>query len=177
MTTFRFTPSRLLSLALAPTARGLIFLADRAARRASIPNPMAATRVVLSLLADQNLSGGDVYESLSWTLRRLGFAWPAGLCDKCNGPLDDDQAESTGLCARCDSWTCACAFENSGTEEQCGGCHLTRTGQGEPMPPCTCGCDPTPGRFGDYDTASPVSRQHFIDTGRFLRPGETLDTD
>ncbi|MEU4080377.1 hypothetical protein [Streptomyces venezuelae] len=175
MTAFRYAPSRLISLALAPAARGLIFLADHAARRAGIPNPMAATRVVLSHLADQNLSGGDVYESVSWTLRRLGFVWPAGLCDKCNGPLDDDQAESTGLCAHCEPWTCACAFENSGAGEQCGGCHLTRSGQGEPMPPCTCGCDTSSGQFGDYDTESSASRQHFIDTGRFLRPGEILD--
>ncbi|MET9779284.1 hypothetical protein ABZ023_34430 [Streptomyces sp. NPDC006367] len=177
MTIFRYAPSRLFSLALAHAARGLIFLADHAARRSGIPNPMAATRVVLSHLADQNLSGGDLYDSVTWTLRRLGFVWPAGLCDNCNGPLNDDQAESAGLCTGCDSWTCACAFENAGSEERCGGCHLTRAGQGEPMPRCTCGCDTTLGRFGDYDTESSVSRQHFIDTGRFLRPGEILDAD
>ena len=71
-------------------------------------------------------------------------------------------------------WTCACAFTNTGGTEDCGGCHLTRSGQGEPMPPCACGCDPTPGQYGDYETQSSASRQHFIDTGRFLRPGEVL---
>lgn len=71
-------------------------------------------------------------------------------------------------------WTCACAFTNTRGTEDCGGCHLTRSGQGEPMPTCTCGCDPTPGQYGDYDTQSSASRQHFIDTGRFLRPGEVL---
>ncbi|MFE6272252.1 hypothetical protein ACFVQ9_26065 [Streptomyces goshikiensis] len=44
------------------------------------------------------------------------------------------------------------------------------------MPPCTCGCDTSTGSYGDYDTESSVSRQHRIDTGRFLRPGEVLET-
>lgn len=71
------------------------------------------------------------------------------------------------------SWQCACGYDNRATEE-CSGCHLTRAGQGEKMQPCTCGCDPTPGHYGSYDTESSASRQHFIDTGRFLRPGEIL---
>ncbi|MFF6829943.1 hypothetical protein [Streptomyces longwoodensis] len=71
-------------------------------------------------------------------------------------------------------WTCACAFTNTSGTEACGGCYLTRSGQGGAMSPCTCGCDPTPGAYGDYDTLSSASRQHFIDTGRFLRPGEIL---
>ncbi|MCX4826545.1 hypothetical protein OG883_43695 [Streptomyces sp. NBC_01142] len=175
MTASPYAPSRVFSLLLDHTARALVFLADHAARRSSIPNPMAATRVVLTHIADQNLSGGDMYDEVTWALRKLGFTWPAGLCDNCNGPLDDDQAESTGLCGDCDTWICACAFENPGTEERCRGCHLTHNGQGEPMSPCTCGCDTAFGQFGDYDTESSVSRQHFIDTGRFLRPGETLD--
>ncbi|WP_329020349.1 hypothetical protein [Streptomyces sp. NBC_01601] len=74
-----------------------------------------------------------------------------------------------------DDWTCACAMRNEGGSDSCRGCHLTRSGQGEPMPPCTCGCDPTPGHYGDFDTESSASRQHFIDTGRFLRHGEILD--
>ncbi|WP_372412623.1 hypothetical protein [Streptomyces luteireticuli] len=45
------------------------------------------------------------------------------------------------------------------------------------MPPCTCGCDIAFGDYGDYDTESPASRQHFVDTGRFLRPGEILTAD
>ena len=76
-----------------------------------------------------------------------------------------------------EDWACACAMQNPGDREDCRGCHLTRAGQGEPMPPCTCGCDPSPGRYGEYDTESSASRQHFIDTGRFLRYGEILATD
>ncbi|KFG71434.1 hypothetical protein [Streptomyces mutabilis] len=127
--------SRLCTLLLQRTARALIRLADQAARRAGIPNPMAATRVVLTHIADQNLSGADLYDEITWALRCLGFTWPAGLCDNCDGPLSSEQAEVSGLCDTCAPWVCACAFENSGAEEQCGGCHLTRSGQGEPMPP------------------------------------------
>ncbi|MFE1476676.1 hypothetical protein ACFW6N_22845 [Streptomyces cyaneofuscatus] len=156
------------------TARTLIFLADHAARRSRVPNPVAATRIVLTHIADQNLSGADVHNEVTAALENLGFTWPAGWCVTCNGALTEDQAEEGGLCAMCIPWTCACAFENSAAESQCGGCHLTRSGQGKPMPPCTCGCDTTFGRYGDYDTESPASRQHFIDTGRFLRPGEIL---
>ncbi|MFD7620081.1 hypothetical protein [Streptomyces sp. NPDC059802] len=157
------------------TARALIFLADRAARHSRVPNPVAATRIVLVHIADQNKSGADVHMEITSGLENLGFTWPAGWCTGCNVALTEDQAEDGGLCDECAPWPCACAFENPGTEEQCGGCHLTRSGLGETMPACTCGCDTTFGRFGDYDTESSVSRQHFIDTGRFLRPGETID--
>ncbi|MEW1760412.1 hypothetical protein AB0393_28360 [Streptomyces cyaneofuscatus] len=156
-------------------ARALIFLADHMARRSRIPNPVAANRLVLVHLADQNLSGGDAYHEITSGLGDLGFTWPAGWCNTCNVALTTDQAEEDGLCAGCGTWLCACAFENPGADEQCGGCHLTRSGLGETMPACTCGCDTSFGRFGDYDTESSVSRQHFIDTGRFLRPDETID--
>ncbi|TLQ39285.1 hypothetical protein [Streptomyces marianii] len=164
---------RILTRARDRAVRALIHIADHAARRSDVPNPMAATRVVLLHLADQNLSGADVYEEITSHLSTLGFTWPDGLCDRCDGPITADQRESSGLCADC-TWVCACAYENSLSQEECDGCHLTRSGQGEPMPPCTCGCDPTPGEYGDYDTESSVSRQHRIDTGRFLRPGESL---
>ena len=154
----------------------LINAADTVASRSRVPNPMAATRVVLTELSDTDLSGGDFINTLSWHLTRLGFSWPPALCSTCSTPLSEEQAEESGLCASCDSWVCACAFANPGHEEQCGGCHLTLAGQGEPMPPCTCGCDTSFGTYGDYDTESSVSRQHFIDTGRFLRPGEVLET-
>ncbi|MFG2210546.1 hypothetical protein [Streptomyces sp. NPDC048638] len=157
------------------TARTLLGLADHAARRSRVPNPIAATRLVLVHVADQNASGADAYMEITCALQDLGFTWPAGWCNNCNIALTKDQAEDEGLCHECSTWPCACAFENSGAEEQCGGCHLTRSGQGEAMPPCTCGCDTPIGQFGDYDTESPVSRQHFIDSGRFLRPGEILD--
>lgn len=74
-----------------------------------------------------------------------------------------------------EGWTCACAALNPGDSEDCRGCHLTRSGQGSPMPPCTCGCNPAPGRYGEFDTESSASRQHFIDTGRFLRHGEIIE--
>ncbi|MFE1784088.1 hypothetical protein ACFW9F_16255 [Streptomyces sp. NPDC059506] len=45
------------------------------------------------------------------------------------------------------------------------------------FPLCDCGCDPTPSPdISAYDTESSVSRQHRIDTGRYLRPGEALLT-
>ncbi|WP_329020510.1 hypothetical protein [Streptomyces sp. NBC_01601] len=81
--------------------RALIRLADRAARRSRVPNPMAAARLLLITVADQNLSGADVYDELTWGLTRLGFTWPVGLCDKCNGTLTEDQAGESGLCATC----------------------------------------------------------------------------
>jgi hypothetical protein len=170
--------TRSLTLVRDHAARALIFLADHAARRSDVPNPMAATRIVLTHIADQRLSGADVHNEITWALRTLGFTWPAGWCDGCNTALDEDQAAESGLCNLCDTWICACAYENPGSESShCGGCHLTRSGQGEPMPPCTCGCDTSFGDYGDYDTECCVSRQHFIDTGRFLRPGEAHEAD
>ncbi|MFI1765203.1 hypothetical protein ACH41H_24530 [Streptomyces sp. NPDC020800] len=157
-------------------ARLLINAADAVASRSRVPNPMAATRVVLTQLADQDQSGGDFFDNVQWLLDRLGFTWPPGLCATCDTPLTEDEADCTGLCASCDTWDCACAFTNAGDCEECGGCHLTRAGQGEPMPPCACGCDTSAGSYGDYDTESSVSRQHRIETGRFLRPGEVLET-
>ncbi|GGU49426.1 hypothetical protein [Streptomyces violascens] len=156
-------------------ARALIFLAGHAARSSRVPNPVAATRLVLVHIADQNKSGADTHMEITSGLANLGFAWPAGWCNGCNVALTEDQAEDGGLCDECAPWLCACAFENPGAEVQCGGCHLTRSGLGQTMPPCTCGCDTSFGEFGDYDTESSVSRQHFADTGRFLRPGETLN--
>jgi len=82
---------------------------------------------------------------------------------------------SDGTDSAPEDWSCACAMRNPGDSEDCRGCHLTRAGQGAPMPPCTCGCDPSPGRYGEYDAESSASRQHFIDTGRYLRHGEILD--
>ncbi|MFK0047909.1 hypothetical protein ACIQU4_28245 [Streptomyces sp. NPDC090741] len=181
MRTFRLGPVRdravraLLALG-DHAARLLIDAADAVASRSRVPNPMAATRVVLEELAHPDLSGGDFLDTVQWQLEKLGFTWPPGQCETCNAPLTQDEAEFTALCASCDTWVCACAFTNSGDSDQCGGCHLTQAGQGEPMPPCICGCDTSTGSYGDYDTESSVSRQHRIDTGRYLRPGEVLET-
>ncbi|MCX4784049.1 MULTISPECIES: hypothetical protein [unclassified Streptomyces] len=78
--------------------RLLISVTDRAAARSRVPNPMAGMRVVLTQLADQDLSGGDMIEELNWRLGALGFTWPDGLCDDCNGPLTTDES---GLCTAC----------------------------------------------------------------------------
>ena len=83
------------------TVRSLIHLADHATRRSRVPNPMAATRLLLSTLADQNLSGDDVAHELSWGLRRLGFTWPAALCGECHGPLTEEQARGDSPCSAC----------------------------------------------------------------------------
>ncbi|MFE6272253.1 hypothetical protein ACFVQ9_26070 [Streptomyces goshikiensis] len=82
--------------------RALLALGDHAARHSGVPNPMAATRVVLAELADQNHSGADFIDTLTWQLDRLGFTWAPGLCETCDAPLTDDEAESTRLCASCD---------------------------------------------------------------------------
>ncbi|WP_435245032.1 hypothetical protein [Streptomyces tendae] len=39
---------------------------------------------------------------------------------------------------------------------------------------CACGCDPTLADDDAYDWLSPASVQHLLETGRPLRPGETL---
>ncbi|WP_372412625.1 hypothetical protein [Streptomyces luteireticuli] len=93
-------------------ARLLIRAADTVAARSRVPNPMAATRVVLANLADQNLSGADFYGEITNMLDKLGFTWPDGLCHQCHEPLTDEQAEAGGLCRACDPWVCACAFAN-----------------------------------------------------------------
>ncbi|MCY0924480.1 hypothetical protein OS965_41495 [Streptomyces sp. H27-G5] len=157
-------------------ARVLIHAADTVASRSRLPNPMAATRVVLTELSTPELSGADFIDTVTWQFTKLGFTWPSGLCETCGTDLTEEQAQDDGLCASCGPWVCACAFDNPGSQESRGGCHLTRAGQGEPMPPCACGCDPSQGDYGDYDTESSVSRQHFIDSGRFLRPGEVIAT-
>ncbi|MFF9785697.1 hypothetical protein [Streptomyces nigrescens] len=79
----------------------LLSLADCAARRSRVPNPMAGMQVLLWRLADQNLSGADFYDLLTSDLDRLGFTWPDGLCDECDAPLTLDEAEGAELCATC----------------------------------------------------------------------------
>lgn len=155
-------------------ARMLISAADNVAARSGVPNPVAATRAVLYYLSDQDLSGADLRELVGGNLYARGFNWDPGLCNNCDKPLTDDQVEAAGLCAACSHWVCACAYRNSVDDETCQGCHLTRHSQRAPMPPCGCGCDPTPGAWGEYDTLSSASRQHFCDCGRFLRTGEAL---
>ncbi|MER0476961.1 hypothetical protein ABR737_01080 [Streptomyces sp. Edi2] len=152
-------------------ARVLLWAADKAAARSRVPNPILLARVTLHALALPDASGADFYQIISESAHDLGFIW--GRCAECGAELGLNPYEEWPLCQGCEPWVCACAFENPGVD--CGGCHLTRAGQGECMPPCTCGCDTAFGRYGDYDTESSVSRQHFIDTGRFLRPGEALD--
>ncbi|MGW4731810.1 hypothetical protein ACWEQC_22050 [Streptomyces shenzhenensis] len=66
-------------------------------------------------------------------------------------------------------WRCACGTANEWHVSQCSGCHLTRTAQPDKPTPCDCGCNPELGAYGEYDTTSSASRQHFVDTGRFLR--------
>lgn len=83
--------------------RLLISVTDRAAARSRVPNPMAGMRIVLTDLADQNLSGGDVIHNLNWRLDALVYTWPAGLCDDCNGPLTTGQADESDLCTACSS--------------------------------------------------------------------------
>ncbi|MFF4924312.1 hypothetical protein ACFY4B_27320 [Kitasatospora sp. NPDC001261] len=83
-------------------ARLLISATDAVASRSRVPNPVGATRIVLSQLADQNLSGADFYDEVTYRLARAGFTWPAGLCDICNAELTEDQAERTSLCQLCD---------------------------------------------------------------------------
>jgi hypothetical protein len=156
------------------TARALLGAADTVASRSRVPNPLLLSRITLNALALPNASGADFYQVISEAAHQRGFIW--GRCAECGAELGENPAEEWPLCADCEDWTCACAFGNPAADTDCGGCHLTRAGQGEPMPPCTCGCDPAPGRYGDFDTESSVSRQHFIDTGRFLRPGEILIT-
>ena len=87
------------------TARALVAATDWVTARSRVPNPCAAVRVAQIHLADQNLSGGDVIDELSWGLSRLGFTWPDGLCDgetedgTCNAPLTSD--DEYNLCAAC----------------------------------------------------------------------------
>jgi hypothetical protein len=169
MSTVRFAPL------IDWTARALLAAADTVASRSRVPNPIVLSRVTLNALALPAVSGADFFQIISEAAHDRGFVW--GRCAECGAELGENPYEEWPLCGDCEPWTCACAFENAVDEEDCGGCHLTRAGQGEPMPPCTCGCDPAPGRYGDFDTESSASRQHFIDTGRFLRPGETLTTD
>ncbi|MFD8316138.1 hypothetical protein [Kitasatospora purpeofusca] len=83
-------------------ARLLISATDAVASRSRVPNPVWATHVVVQLLADQNLSGGDFFDEVQSRLAREGFAWPAGLCYGCQSALTEDQAEQTGLCPLCD---------------------------------------------------------------------------
>ncbi|MFF9785628.1 hypothetical protein [Streptomyces nigrescens] len=121
---------------------------------------------------------GSPHQRFWWELRHphtgeLIHTPPTGLTRRQTRMLASGTSVGTDAAPAC--WTCACAMQNSGTNEDCLGCHLTRLGQGEPMPPCTCGCDTSPGQYGEYDTQSSASRQHFIDTGRFLRHGEILD--
>ncbi|MFF8786840.1 hypothetical protein [Streptomyces sp. NPDC015125] len=158
-----------------PLARALLRAADLVTTRSSLPNPIVLARVTLNALALPDASGADFYDIISESADRHGFIW--GRCAECGVQLGRNPYEEWPLCQGCETWECACAFENPGDQDACGGCHLTRDGQGEPMPPCTCGCDTTIGHYGDYDTESSVSRQHRIDTGRFLRPGEALDHD
>lgn len=70
-------------------------------------------------------------------------------------------------------WWCACGKDNEWHATQCAGCHLTRTDQRDEPAPCDCGCNLELGAYGEYDTTSSASRQHFIDTGRFLRWSES----
>ncbi|MET8605728.1 hypothetical protein ABZV92_19515 [Streptomyces rubiginosohelvolus] len=152
-------------------ARVLLTAADTVLARSSVPNPLRLSRITLNALA-QGGSGADFYAAVSNAAHREGFIW--GRCENCWAELGRNPDEETALCEACGPWTCACAFENDSSESDCGGCHLTRAGQGEPVLPCACGCDPSPGAYGDFDTESSPSRQHFIDTGRFLRPHEVL---
>lgn len=156
------------------TARALLATTDAVVSRSSIPNPILLSRITLNALALPDASGGDFYAIVRAATDDHGFIW--GVCGDCGADLGRNPHEEWPQCDDCEPWSCACGFENDSTDKDCGGCHLTRAGQGEPMPPCTCGCDPSPGRYGDFDTESSPSRQHFIDTGRFLRPGEILTT-
>ncbi|MFK0142570.1 hypothetical protein [Streptomyces murinus] len=52
---------------LTPLARALALLTDHVARRCDVPNPVAAVRGILVHVADQNLSGADVYMERSPT--------------------------------------------------------------------------------------------------------------
>ncbi|MEJ8640011.1 hypothetical protein [Streptomyces sp. MS2.AVA.5] len=156
------------------TARALLAAADAVASRTRLPNPIVLSRITLAALAVPAVSGADFYHFISEAAHDRGFVW--GRCAECGAELGENPDDEWPLCGDCEPWMCACAFENLAAATDCGGCHLTRAGQGEPMPPCACGCDPAPGRYGDFDTESSVSRQHFIDTCRFLRPGEILTT-
>ncbi|MFF8994008.1 hypothetical protein ACF09H_29590 [Streptomyces sp. NPDC014983] len=84
---------------LNPLARTLVLLTDHVARRCDVPNPVAAVRGVLVHVADQNLSGADVYMEITDLLTRLGYTWPAGWCDTCSTALSEEQAQSSGQCA------------------------------------------------------------------------------
>ncbi|MFJ3182452.1 hypothetical protein ACIPJN_29250 [Streptomyces sp. NPDC086796] len=99
MTPRLLTANRVL---LNPLARLLVTLTDHATRRCDVPNPVAAARGTLVHIADQNLSGADVYAEIANLLTNLGFTWPAGWCDTCNTALTEEQAETNGLCAACD---------------------------------------------------------------------------
>lgn len=92
------TASRVL---LNPLARLLVTLTDHVTRRCDVPNPVAAVRVTLVHIADQNLSGADAYMEIADLLFRLGFTWPAGWCDSCDTALTDDETESGGQCSTC----------------------------------------------------------------------------
>ncbi|MEO3976728.1 hypothetical protein [Streptomyces sp. CAU 1734] len=98
MTTLLDTATRAL---LNPLARLLITLTDHVTRRCDVPNPVAAVRVTLVHIADQNLSGADAYMEITSWFAHLGFTWPAGWCNSCNTALTDDEDEADGLCGAC----------------------------------------------------------------------------
>ncbi|WP_327359682.1 hypothetical protein [Streptomyces sp. NBC_01304] len=98
--------SRQLTAARDHAVSQLIRLTDTAAHHSGVPNPVAAARLLVRTIADQNLSGGDVHDALTDGLTYLGFTVPGGWCNECNQALTVDQADADGLCSTCDPDTC-----------------------------------------------------------------------
>ncbi|WP_217223123.1 hypothetical protein [Streptomyces anulatus] len=96
-------PRTAIRILLNPLAWLLVALTDHVTRRCDVANPVAAVRVTLVHLADQNLSGADAYMEITNALADFGFTWPAGWCNFCDTALSDDEADSGGQCAACAS--------------------------------------------------------------------------
>ncbi|MEU3907951.1 hypothetical protein AB0F20_29775 [Streptomyces goshikiensis] len=62
----------------AALARLLLAAADRAARRAGVPNPFDVARITLEELAEPDSSGADFFHSVQERTHQAGFRWP---CD------------------------------------------------------------------------------------------------